>query len=43
MQTNKTILQVTVFFQAVNDIADKLAGAEIVKEIAEQVCAFFAT
>ncbi len=39
----KTILQITVFFQTVNDLSDKWAGAQIVKEIAEQVFAFFAS
>lgn len=39
----KTILQITVFFQTINDLSDKLAGAQILKELAEQVFAFFAS
>lgn len=42
-EVQKTILQITVFFQFVNDISDKLAGAQIVKEIGEQIFAFFAS
>lgn len=39
----KTILQLAVFLKFTNDIADKWSGAQIVKEIAEQVFAFFAS
>lgn len=39
----KTILQATVFCQFVNDAADKWAGAQIVRELAEQVFAFFSS
>lgn len=39
----KMILQATVFCQFANEISDKLAGAQIVKELIEQAVAFFAS